>query len=72
MHEHLESTSDKIRILAEWIKESKRIVFFGGAGTSAESGIKPFRGPDGLFSEKWWSNSPISTESVALSTIFVY
>lgn len=61
MHEELE---DKVQTLARWIKESNRIVFFGGAGVSAESGIKTFRGPDGLFNEKWVSNSPISTEVV--------
>lgn len=61
LHEPLE---DKIQTLARWINESSRIVFFGGAGVSAESGIKTFRGPDGLFSEKWVSNSPTSTEMV--------
>lgn len=61
MHELLE---DKIQILANWIKESNRIVFFGGAGVSEESGIKTFRGENGLFNEKWVSNSPHSTEMV--------
>lgn len=61
MHEELE---DKVQVLARWIKESSRIVFFGGAGVSEESGIKTFRGPDGLFNEKWVSNSPLTTERV--------
>lgn len=61
MHEPLE---DKVQTLARWIKESSHIVFFGGAGVSAESGIKPFRGPDGLFNEKWVSNLPLTTEVV--------
>lgn len=61
MHELLE---DKIQILANWIKESNRIVFFGGAGVSEESGIKTFRGENGLFNEKWVSNSPLTTEMV--------
>ena len=30
---------DKIKQLKEYIKESHRIVFFGGAGVSTESGI---------------------------------
>lgn len=62
MHENL---GDKIQTLAQWISESSNIVAFTGAGASAESGIKPFRGPGGLFKEKWWSNAPLSTESVS-------
>ena len=36
---------DKIEKLKKWIDESKRIVFFGGAGVSTESGIPDFRIP---------------------------
>lgn len=57
-------THDKIEKLAQWIKESNRIVFFGGAGTSTESGIKDFRSPDGLYNEKIGTNYPITTERV--------
>ena len=32
-----------------WIAESERIVFFGGAGTSTESGIPDFRSAAGLY-----------------------
>lgn len=71
MHEKMESLEDKIKTLAAWIRESSNIVFFGGAGVSTESGIKDFRSADGLYKEKWWSNSPISTESVTLSTILI-
>lgn len=35
--------------LQEIYDESKRIVFFGGAGVSTESGIKDFRSEDGLY-----------------------
>ena len=59
MHEELE---DKVQILARWIKESKRIVFFGGAGVSTESGIKDFRSPDGLYNEKMGTNWNATTE----------
>ena len=31
------------------INESERIVFFGGAGVSTESGIPDFRSDDGLY-----------------------
>lgn len=39
----------KIETLQELINSSKRIVFFGGAGVSTESGIKDFRSKDGLY-----------------------
>lgn len=39
--------------LRQWVSESKRIVFFGGAGVSTESGIPDFRSPDGLYNMKY-------------------
>ena len=39
--------------LKQWIAESSRIVFFGGAGVSTESGIPDFRSVDGLYSQKF-------------------
>jgi NAD-dependent deacetylase len=39
--------------LASIIKASKRIVFFGGAGVSTESGIPDFRSVDGLYHQKY-------------------
>lgn len=39
--------------LKNWIEESKRIVFFGGAGVSTESGIPDFRSVDGLYNQKF-------------------
>ena len=44
---------NKIDKLIKYIKESKRIVFFGGAGVSTESGLKDFRSKDGLYNEKY-------------------
>ena len=44
---------DKIEQLKQWVDESKRIVFFGGAGVSTESGIPDFRGVDGLYKQKF-------------------
>ena len=41
---------NKIEKLAEIIKNSKHLVFFTGAGVSTESGLKSFRGKDGLYS----------------------
>lgn len=39
--------------LAAIIKKSRRIVFFGGAGVSCESGIPDFRSADGLYRQQW-------------------
>ncbi len=44
---------DNIRRFAEILKNSKNIVFFGGAGVSTESGIPDFRSVDGLYSQQW-------------------
>ena len=43
----------KIETLKRWVAESNRIVFFGGAGVSTESGIPDFRSVDGLYSQKF-------------------
>ena len=42
---------DKIERLQKIIDESNNIVFFGGAGVSTDSGIKDFRGENGLYKE---------------------
>ena len=39
---------DKIKAFQDLIDKSKRIVFFGGAGVSTESGIPDFRSQDGI------------------------
>ena len=39
--------------LQEMIDRAGRIVFFGGAGVSTESGIPDFRSADGLYSQKY-------------------
>lgn len=43
---------DDIKKLQELIDNSNNIVFFGGAGVSTDSGIKDFRGKNGLYKEK--------------------
>ena len=45
--------TEKIAQLAQYVKESEAIVFFGGAGVSTESGILDFRSVDGLYNQKW-------------------
>ena len=42
-----------LETLKQWIRESSRIVFFGGAGVSTESGIPDFRSVDGLYHQKF-------------------
>ena len=44
---------DKMELLKQWISESNRVVFFGGAGVSTESGIPDFRSVDGLYNQKF-------------------
>ncbi len=44
--------SDIVR-LQEMVIQSNKIVFFGGAGVSTESGIPDFRSPDGLYNQKY-------------------
>ena len=45
--------TSEIATLKTWITESNRIVFFGGAGVSTESGIPDFRSVDGLYHQKF-------------------
>ena len=44
---------EKIERLQTILNNGKRIVFFGGAGVSTESGIPDFRSVDGLYSQKF-------------------
>lgn len=48
----------KIEQLATWIESSEYIVFFGGAGTSTESGIPDFRSAAGLYQSEHQSPYP--------------
>ena len=43
----------EIARLTEIVRNAKRIVFFGGAGVSTESGIPDFRSVDGLYHQKF-------------------
>lgn len=44
---------EQLETLKQWVSESERIVFFGGAGVSTESGIPDFRSVDGLYNQKF-------------------
>jgi NAD-dependent deacetylase len=45
--------NENINTLRQWLNESKRAVFFGGAGVSTESGIPDFRSTDGLYNQQY-------------------
>lgn len=44
--------NERIEQLSKWLFESKYIVVFTGAGISTESGLRDFRGPDGLWTRR--------------------
>ena len=45
--------TDAVRTLKEWTDTARKIVFFGGAGVSTESGIPDFRSTGGLYHQEW-------------------
>lgn len=53
--------------LQKVIDDSRRIVFFGGAGVSTESGIPDFRSVDGLYNQKY----DYPPETILSHTFFV-
>ena len=59
--------NEKIARLNEIINENDRIVFFGGAGVSTESGIPDFRSQDGLYHQKY----DYPPETIVSHTFFV-
>ena len=61
--------SDKIQELADILKESDNIVFFGGAGVSTESNIPDFRSSNGLWNEKLKIN--FTPEQLVSHTFYV-
>lgn len=44
---------DKLEQLKAMVRDARRIVFFGGAGVSTESGIPDFRSQDGLYAQQY-------------------
>ena len=51
--EKSEVLQEKIARFQKLVDESHKIVFFGGAGVSTESGIPDFRSQDGLYRQEW-------------------
>jgi NAD-dependent SIR2 family protein deacetylase len=46
------SLEERLDTLARWLMESRYPVVFTGAGISTESGLRDFRGPDGLWTRR--------------------
>jgi NAD-dependent deacetylase len=63
-----EKMADELQKLVEILRVSKRIVFFGGAGVSTESGIPDFRSANGLWNEKL--KMELSPEQLVSHTYF--
>ena len=45
--------TESVKKLKDWVDGAQRIVFFGGAGVSTESGIPDFRSTGGLYHQEW-------------------
>lgn len=60
---------DKIDKLRQIFKESKNVVFFGGAGMSTESGVPDFRSANGIYSRRL--NQEFRPEEMASHSFFV-
>ena len=58
----------EIETLQKWIQESSKVVFFGGAGVSTESGIPDFRSVDGLYHQEY----DYPPETILSHSFFMY
>lgn len=61
---------EDVEVLYQWVRDSKNIVFFGGAGVSTASMIPDFRSSDGLFSKKL--NKTYTPEQLVSHTFFMH
>lgn len=61
--------SGALQAFVQILEQSHKIVFFGGAGVSTESGIPDFRSADGLYNERL--NMHFSPEQLVSHTFFV-
>ncbi len=59
----------RINDFAKLISESRKTVFFGGAGVSTESGVKDYRSKDGLYSTV--KEYGVSPEEILSHTFFI-
>ena len=56
--ESFDRANTKAMIFTRMLKDSEKVVFFGGAGVSTESGIPDFRSATGVYSQKYGNRSP--------------
>lgn len=61
-------TMSSVEKLAAWVSEGRKIVFFGGAGISTESGIPDFRSAAGIYQQE--KASPYSPEEILSRPFF--
>ena len=66
MERHDEATSTEIAQARQWIDAAQRIVVLTGAGISTESGIRDFRGPNGV-----WTRNPEAERTATLAHYMV-
>ena len=60
--------ANEIETLQSWSQNSKKVVFFGGAGVSTESGIPDFRSVDGLYHQEY----AYPPETILSHSFFMY
>ncbi|MBP5200637.1 MAG: NAD-dependent protein deacylase [Schwartzia sp.] len=60
---------EKIEALRQILKDSKSVVFFGGAGMSTESGVPDFRSANGIYSQRL--HQEFRPEEMASHSFFV-
>lgn len=59
----------ELELLRQWVRESQRMVFLGGAGVSTASGIPDFRSAHGLYQQK---KAGLSYEEMLSHRYFVH
>jgi NAD-dependent deacetylase len=56
-----DASDDALDTIAGWLRDARAIVILTGAGISTESGIRDFRGPNGL-----WTKNPAAEKTATL------